>query len=69
MVISFYWIVLPFTQNFLRSHNDLATIIGAHRVSITNVISELKKQGILETKYNRIIIKNKNALKKIVFEE
>jgi hypothetical protein len=22
MVISFYWIVLPFTQNFLRSRDD-----------------------------------------------
>jgi DNA-binding transcriptional regulator YhcF (GntR family) len=55
-------------DNFAISHKNLATIVGAHRVSITNVIAELKEAGIVETQYGKIIIKDKIALKELVFQ-
>lgn len=64
----FYYSVMENNDNFAISHKNLATIVGAHRVSITNVIAELKEAGIVETQYGKIIIKDKIALKELVFQ-
>ncbi|KJS22008.1 MAG: hypothetical protein VR72_07930 [Clostridiaceae bacterium BRH_c20a] len=50
------------------SHQDLANMLGSHRVTVTKNINLLKKQGILDYKYERIIIKDRHKLKKIAFE-
>jgi len=54
-------------QNFKISQNQLAAMIGVHRVSIANVISELKHRNIIETKYGKIIVKDIVNLKKLFF--
>lgn len=56
------------TNNFAISHRILASIVGAHRVSITNVIGVLKEKGIVDTKYGKIIIKDQQALKEMAFK-
>lgn len=65
--ILYYYSSMEEKNNFTIAHRNLAAIVGAHRVTITNVIAELKEQGIVETEYGKIIIKDKNALKEMVF--
>jgi len=50
------------------SHQDLANMLGSHRVTITKNINLLKKQGILDYKYEKIIIKDRHKLKEIGYE-
>lgn len=66
--ILYYYSTIEENGNFAISHRNLATIVGAHRVSITNVIAKLKENGIVETQYGKIIIKDKKALQEMVFE-
>lgn len=57
------------TSNFTikLSHQDLANMLGIHRVSVTKNLNILKKQGILDHKYEKIIIKNIAKLKNIAY--
>lgn len=50
------------------SHQDIANMLAAHRVTVTNNLAKLKKQGILDYKYEKIIIKDTTQLKKIAYE-
>lgn len=50
------------------SHQDIANMLASHRVTITNNLAKLKKQGILDYKYETIIIKDMHRLKLIAFE-
>ncbi|SFG63417.1 Cyclic nucleotide-binding domain-containing protein [Desulfotomaculum arcticum] len=50
------------------SHQDIANMLASHRVTVTNNLAKLKKQGILDYRYEKIIIKDKNRLKMIAFE-
>lgn len=36
-------------ENFIITQQELAAIAGAHRVSITNAITQLKKDGVIQT--------------------
>lgn len=51
------------------SHQDLAHMLSAHRVTITNNLIKLKKKGVLDYKYEKIVIKDREKLKKIAYEE
>lgn len=50
------------------SHQDLANMVGSHRVTITKNLAYLKKIGVLDYKYEKIFIKEKTKLKDIAFE-
>ncbi|MGI6226911.1 MAG: Crp/Fnr family transcriptional regulator [Peptococcales bacterium] len=50
------------------SHQDLANMVASHRVTVTKNLNVLKKQGILDYKYEKIIIKNPHKLKEIALE-
>lgn len=50
------------------SHQDIANMLAAHRVTVTNNLAKLKKQGILDYKYEKIIIKDQARLKTVAFE-
>ncbi len=50
------------------SHQDIANMLASHRVTITNNLAKLKKQGILDYKYEKIIITDKCGLKEVAFE-
>ncbi|MFZ5943510.1 MAG: Crp/Fnr family transcriptional regulator [Bacillota bacterium] len=49
------------------SHQDLANMLGSHRVTITKNLNKLKKQGVLDFKYEKITIKGREMLKKLAF--
>jgi len=49
------------------SHQDLANMIASHRVTVTKNLNKLKKQGVLDYKYEKIIIRDKEKLKKLAF--
>ncbi|MEL1134758.1 Crp/Fnr family transcriptional regulator [Desulfitobacterium sp. THU1] len=45
------------------SHQDLANLLGTHRVTITKNIRYLKDQGIIDYTYDKIVIKDTEKLK------
>ncbi|MFZ7101986.1 MAG: Crp/Fnr family transcriptional regulator [Peptococcaceae bacterium] len=49
------------------SHEDLANMLGSHRVTVTKNLNNLKKQGVLNYKYEKIIIKDRQKIKKLAF--
>lgn len=50
-------------------HQEIADMTGLHRVTVTNYINELRKMGIIEqTKHKTWIIKNRQALRDLAFE-
>ena len=56
------------SKNSLRlSHQDLANITGAHRVSITNTLSKLRKDGIIDHNEGTLMIKDNFRLRKMGF--
>lgn len=65
----YYYSSMKDTNDFAISHRVLASIVGAHRVSITNVIGTLKELGIVDTQYGKIIIKDEEKLKEMVFKD
>ena len=44
------------------THSLLADLLGIHRVTVTNSIKELKKQGILDDTKQGIVIRDIDAL-------
>ena len=52
------------------THQELADILSSHRVTVTKSLSYLKKLGVLDYKYENIIIKSKykDKLKEIAFD-
>lgn len=50
------------------SHQELANMLSSHRVTITKTLSKLKIQGVLDYKYEKIVIKDRQKLKSIAFE-
>jgi len=50
------------------THQDLANMLGSHRVTVTRNLNKLKKMNLLDYKYEKIIIKNRNRLKELAFE-
>jgi len=52
-------IIIPIT------HEELANILGSHRVTVTKILNRFKQQGILQYKYEKIIILEKQKLKEL----
>lgn len=44
------------------THQDLANMIASTREAVSKVMSELQREGIIETRKRRVIILNRNAL-------
>ncbi len=49
------------------SHQDLANLLGIHRVSVTKNLNILKRQGIIDYKYEKIIVKDVPKLKNMAY--
>lgn len=49
------------------SHNELAISLGAHRVTVTNAIQHLKREGLVQTRPSRIIVNDMAALKAYLY--
>jgi len=45
------------------SHEELANILGAHRVTVSKNLGQLKKMGVIDYQYERIIIRDREKLK------
>ena len=52
--------------NFTLSRQDLASIVGTTRETVSRVISSLKNQGIIEIKEKRIIIKDMDEMEEFI---
>lgn len=50
------------TINIELTHNDLASLVNASRVMVSNVVSSLRQDGIIETKDHRFILLDLHAL-------
>ncbi|MBS3970694.1 MAG: Crp/Fnr family transcriptional regulator [Clostridia bacterium] len=50
------------TINIELTHNDLASLVNASRVMVSNVVGSLRQDGIIETKDHRFILLDLNAL-------
>ncbi len=56
-------IYLPNTDNSISlSQEDIASVIGATRVSVSRELSELRRLGIVKTSRNRIVVTNVKRL-------
>ena len=51
---------LPYT------HEEIATIVGLSRVTVTKVLNDFAKKGYIKNKYKKIIILNKKALAELL---
>ncbi len=51
---------LPYT------HEEIATIVGLSRVTVTKVLNDFAKKGYIKNKYKKIIILNKKALAQLL---
>lgn len=54
-------------NSIFMTHEELANMLGAHRVTVTKILNHLKQLGILDYKYEKIIILEKEKLKEIAF--
>ncbi|AET66911.1 cAMP-binding protein [Desulfosporosinus orientis DSM 765] len=53
--------------SILLTHEDLANMIGAHRVTITKNLNKLKKLKVLNYKYEKVTVLNTHMLKEFAF--
>ena len=51
---------LPYT------HEEIATLVGLSRVTVTKVLNDFVKKGYIKNKYRKIIILNKKALAQLL---
>ncbi|MDQ7094591.1 Crp/Fnr family transcriptional regulator [Desulfosporosinus sp. PR] len=49
------------------THEELANFLGAHRVTITKALNQLKHLGVIDYKYEKIIILHEEELKALAF--
>ena len=52
--------ILPYT------HEEIATLVGLSRVTVTKVLNDFVKKGYIKNKYRKIIILNKKALAQLL---
>lgn len=53
-------------QTIPYTHEEIATVVGLSRVTVSNVLREFVKKGYIENKYKKIIILNRNDLSDIL---
>lgn len=46
------------------THQEIANIVGLHRVTVTNIIKKLSREGIMQKKKNQLIINDMDSLSK-----
>lgn len=44
------------------THEEIASIVGVSRVTVSKILNSLREQGVIDTRYRKIIIKDLNAL-------
>lgn len=54
-------------NTIIMTHEELANMLGAHRVTVTKILNQLKHLGIIDYKYEKIIILEREKLKEIAF--
>lgn len=47
------------------THEDLANLVGSARATVTDVLNDFKKQGIIQTAGKRFILKNTKSLEEL----
>lgn len=47
------------------THEDLANLVGSARATVTDVLNDFKKQGIIQTAGKRFILKNTRSLEEL----
>ena len=52
--------ILPYT------HEEIATLVGLSRVTVTKVLNDFVKKGYIKNRYRKIIILNKKALAQLL---
>lgn len=50
------------------SHQEIASIVGRHRVTVTRAINQLEQTGIVFKKRDKVVIPNLNRLYKFIIE-
>lgn len=48
------------------THEEMAQLIGTSRETVTRILSQLKKKGVLDLTGSTLIIKNKAALERML---
>lgn len=51
------------------SHTTLSHLLGARRQSVTRVIAQLRKQGLVETAYGSMILLDQDGLRDVMGRE
>ncbi len=51
--------------NIKLTHEEIASMIGATRESVTKSLNELKKRGLIDTKHKKITILDREGLKRL----
>lgn len=52
-------------DTIFTTHEDIASMIGTTRVTVSKIISSLAENGMVKTGYRQIIITDRNALKEL----
>ena len=55
---------IPYSISY--THEEMSTIVGLSRVTITKVLNEFVKKGYIQNKYRRIVIIDVNGLEDIL---
>jgi CRP/FNR family transcriptional regulator, cyclic AMP receptor protein len=50
------------------THDDLAAAVGSVRETVTKVIGELSKEGLIDSGYGKITLRNLDGLRNVAFE-
>ena len=50
------------------THEEIASILGLSRVTVTKVLNEFVKEGLIEIRYKSLIIKDKKKLYSLLYK-
>jgi CRP/FNR family transcriptional regulator len=51
------------------THDEMAQVIGTSRETVTRLLADLKKRQVVQSKGSTLLIRNKTALKSLVFTQ
>ena len=62
-----YLLSLPPAGGILRcTHDEIGSSVGVSRVTVSRVLAELERQGVLETGYRTVRLRNRSALEELL---
>lgn len=68
--IARYLLSLPPEDGTLRcTHEEIGDAVGVSRVTVSRVLSQLSRQGVLTTGYHHIVLNDRQGLSALAFEE